>query len=205
MNASVKVSVIGLILLASSAQAAVITIANEADYNTQVVKSGKPTIVKFAAEWCGVCKGVKKPFEELSKEDEFAHVQFVHVNIDAAKSLSDKHNVAGIPTFIYVAKGNKVKEDVGVSDIGSFKENVRGNLRKHFPKAQTSVDADLDSASLEEVPAQQADAEILKQENEKVKAQGILDTIVNFFRWLVLSIITAIQYIIDAIKGLFSR
>ena len=141
MNAQVR-SLLTLCLLVSAARADVVVIADEGGFNQHVGKNDKNVVVKFAAEWCGVCKGVKQPFVDLSKEDEFKDVVFAHVDIDKSKALADKHKVGGVPTFIFFVHGNKVGQEVGVQDMKGFKEEMRNHIHKHLPKnAHTSVDA----------------------------------------------------------------
>lgn len=189
---------LSLLLLAPYAHAKIVNVSNDAEYNEQVLQSEKPCVVKFAADWCGVCQGVKKPYEELADEEDLDHVQFVHVDIDQASDLSKKHGVVGVPTFIFIIEGNKIDEQVGVQDMDAFKGNMREDVYKKFPKTtETNIDAQKsDKDRLEEA--------VEKQERE-AQAHNILDTIIDFIKWIAISIIIAIQYIIDAIKGLFSK
>jgi thioredoxin 1 len=192
------VASLSLLLLAPSAHAKLVNVSNDAEYNEQVLQSEKPCVVKFAADWCGVCQGVKKPYEELADEEDLGHVQFVHVDVDQASDLSKKHGVVGVPTFIFIIDGNKIDEQVGVQDMDGFKGNMREDLNKKFPKTiETNIDAQKsDKDRLEEA--------VKKQERE-AQAQNILDTIIDFIKWIAISIIVAIQYVIDAIKGLFNK
>lgn len=189
---------LSLLLLAPYAHAKIVNVSNDAEYNEQVLQSEKPCVVKFAADWCGVCQGVKKPYEELADEEDLDHVQFVHVDIDQASDLSKKHGVVGVPTFIFIIEGNKIDEQVGVQDMDAFKGNMREDVYKKFPKTtETNIDAQKsDKDRLEEA--------VEKQERE-AQAHNILDSIIDFIKWIAISIIVAIQYVIDVIKGLFSK
>jgi thioredoxin 1 len=189
---------LSLLLLAPYSHAKLVNVSNETEYNEQVLQCKKPCVVKFAADWCGVCQGVKKPYEELADEEDLGHVQFVQVNIDQASDLSKKNGVVGVPTFIFIIEGNKIDEQVGVQDMDAFKGNMREDVYKKFPKTtQTNIDAQKsDKDRLEEA--------VKKQERE-AQAQNIFDTIIDFIKWIGISIIMAIQYAVDAIKGLFAK
>lgn len=187
-----------LLLLVPSIQANLVNVNNETEFNEHVLQCGKPCIVKFAADWCGVCQGVKQPYEELANESDLGHVQFVHVNVDQAPELSKQQGVVGIPTFIFIFEGNKLDEQVGVQDMDSFKQNMRENIDKKFPKAtETNIDTNKsDRDRLEEYK---------NQKDREAQAHNILDSIIDFVKWIALSIIEAIQYVIDAFRNLFSK
>lgn len=191
MNLSIRL-LIPLIFIAPYVKAELIIVTNEDEFNNHVLQCDKPCIVKFAADWCGVCQGVKKPFEELAEDKDLDNIQFVRINIDDAAELSKKHEIGGVPTFIFIVDGNKVDQEVGVQNVENFKDNMRQNLQKRFPKTiQTNIDANADQKQ--------------SPEERKAQAEGVLDTILNFLRWLAISIIEAFMYLIDAIKGAFQK
>jgi len=193
-----QIASLSLLLLAPYSLAKLVNVSNDAEFDEHVLQSDKPCVVKFAADWCGVCQGVKKPFEELADEEDLGHVQFVHVDIDQASDLSKKHGVVGVPTFIFIIEGNKIDEQVGVQDMDAFKGDMREDVNKKFPKTiETNIDANKsDRDRLEEYK---------NQKDREAQAHNILDSIIDFIKWIALSIIVAFQYVIDAIKGLFNR
>lgn len=204
MNAQFR-SLLTLCLLASAAHAHVLVIADEEAFNQHVGKSDKNVVVKFAAEWCGVCKNAKQPFEDLSKEDEFKDVVFAHVDIDKSKALADKHKVGGVPTFVFFAHGNKVGQEVGVQNMKGFKEEMRNHIHKHLPKnAHTSVDAQEAHTSQDITKVDESAPAPAIAEPDKAEVAGIVQSIVNAVKWVIAVIVGLVQYTIDAIKGLFA-
>ena len=60
------------------------------NFDTEVIKSQKPTIVDFWAEWCGPCKQIGPILEEIS--DEMSNeVVIAKLNIDEEVNLSLIH------------------------------------------------------------------------------------------------------------------
>ena len=97
------------------------------NFETQVIKSEKPTVVDFWAEWCGPCKMVGPVLEELSDEMSDKLVIAKH-NIDDAPNTPTKYGVRGIPTMLLFKDGELKATKVGAtpkSDIVAFiKENI---------------------------------------------------------------------------------
>jgi thioredoxin 1 len=84
----------------------------EATFADEVLKSDKPVIVDFWAEWCGPCHAVAPVLEKIVEErgDE---VRLVKVNIDEEQGLSAKYGVMSIPTMILFKDGEPAAAAVG--------------------------------------------------------------------------------------------
>lgn len=83
-----------------------VEITNE-NFEAEVLKSDKPVIVDFWAEWCGPCKALAPILEEISSEVE-TKAKVVKVNVDQAGELAQQYGIRGIPTLIFF-KGGEVK------------------------------------------------------------------------------------------------
>ena len=81
---------------------------SDTEFEQEVLKSDKPVIVDFWAEWCGPCKAMSPLVDELSSEMS-EKVKVVKVNIDENPEAPTKYGVRGIPTFM-VFKDGAVKE-----------------------------------------------------------------------------------------------
>ena len=82
------------------------------NFETEVLKSDKPTLVDFWAEWCGPCKQVGPILEEISDEMK-NEVSVVKHNIDDHPNQPTKYGVRGIPTLMLFKNGNLVDTKVG--------------------------------------------------------------------------------------------
>jgi len=95
------------------------------DYDA-LVKSGKPVIVKFYADWCGACKTITKPFEELADDVELQGVTFAVVDIDRIRP----EKIESVPAVFYFQDGQKVHHSVGGGR--NFANDVRLNIPTKF-------------------------------------------------------------------------
>ena len=83
------------------------------NFETEVIKSQKPTIVDFWAEWCGPCKMLTPILEELSDEMK-NEINVVKVNLDENQDLAMKYSIRSIPTLLLFKEGNLVDTKVGL-------------------------------------------------------------------------------------------
>ena len=86
--------------------------ADENNFEAEVLKSDKPIVVDFWAEWCGPCKALSPILEEISTELD-GKATVVKVNVDQAGTLAQKYGIRGIPTLIYFKDGEVKQTLVG--------------------------------------------------------------------------------------------
>ena len=99
----------------------------DGNFETDVIKSEKPTVVDFWAEWCGPCKQIGPALEEISEEMKDQVIIAKH-NIDQEPNTPTKYGIRGIPTMLLFKDGELKATKVGAtakSNIVSWiKENI---------------------------------------------------------------------------------
>ncbi|MBC86619.1 MAG: thioredoxin [Bdellovibrionaceae bacterium] len=95
-------------------------------FQSDVIDSGKLTLVDFWAEWCGPCKALGPKLEELS--DELGEkVNIVKINVDENRDTPQKYGVRGIPTMILFKNGEVVDQIVGNHPKEAIAELIQNN------------------------------------------------------------------------------
>lgn len=86
---------------------------NDSNFDELVLKSDKPVLVDFWAEWCGPCRMVGPIVDELAKEYDGKAV-IGKVNVDTNPNISMNYGILNIPTLLIFKNGEVVDKQVGV-------------------------------------------------------------------------------------------
>jgi thioredoxin 1 len=103
------------------------TSVGDSDFDAQVLKSDKPVLVDFWAEWCGPCKMIGPSLEEIS-EELGEQVDIVKLNIDDHPDTPARYGVRGIPTMILFKNGEIADTKVGAAPKSQLKSWLEAAL-----------------------------------------------------------------------------
>jgi thioredoxin 1 len=82
------------------------------NFNDVVLKSDKPVIVDFWAEWCGPCRMVGPIVEEIGN-DYSDKVLVGKLDVDSNPGITAKFGIRNIPTVLFFKNGEVVDKQVG--------------------------------------------------------------------------------------------
>ena len=91
---------------------------NDEKFSDDVLKSSKPVLVDFWAEWCGPCKAIAPSLDEISKEMD-NKLKVIKLNIDENPNISQEYNIRSIPALM-IFKNSPIKYKEPVTNNGLF-------------------------------------------------------------------------------------
>ncbi len=84
------------------------------NFDEVVLKSNKPVMVDFWAEWCGPCKIVSPIIGEIAEEYKDKAV-IGELDVDSNNEISVRYGIRSIPTILYFKDGEIAHKQVGVA------------------------------------------------------------------------------------------
>jgi len=92
---------------------------NDGNFEEIVIKSEKPVIVDFWAEWCGPCRMIAPVIEEISSEYSGKAV-VVKCDVDNSPQVAAKYGIRNIPTVLFFKNGKIADKQVGAVPKKNF-------------------------------------------------------------------------------------
>ncbi|HEY5589401.1 MAG TPA: thioredoxin [Paludibacter sp.] len=93
----------------------------------EIIKSGKPVVIDFWAEWCGPCRMVGPVVEELAKEYD-GKVVIGKMNVDENVDTPNEYGIRNIPTILFFKDGQVVDKQIGATQKAVLAAKVQALL-----------------------------------------------------------------------------
>lgn len=103
------------------------TAITDASFESDVLKSDKPVLLDFWAEWCGPCRMLLPVVEELATEMADT-IKVVKMNVDENPQTPAKFGVRGIPTLLLFQNGELKQTRVGGLPKADLKKWIEDSI-----------------------------------------------------------------------------
>jgi thioredoxin 1 len=97
---------------------------NDNNFDEEVLKSDKPTLVDFWAPWCGPCVTMGSIIEELAEEYK-EKAKVVKLNVDDSPNTAGNYGIRAIPTVLLFKDGELEETLVGLTPKDRLKDLLK--------------------------------------------------------------------------------
>ena len=100
---------------------------SDSSFEADIIKSEKPVLVDFWAEWCGPCKMIAPLLDEIAEEFK-DRITVAKINIDENQNTPQKFAVRSIPTLMIFKDGNVQAQKMGALSKSQLVEFLESNI-----------------------------------------------------------------------------
>ena len=102
-------------------------VIDESNFEEFVLKSDKPVLIDFWAEWCGPCRMIAPYVEQLATEYDGKAV-VGKIDIEQCTDITNKYGIRNIPTLLFFKGGEVVDKQVGMTSKATLADKLNALL-----------------------------------------------------------------------------
>ena len=114
----------------TQANAGLVEISSQKQFEKLLGDQSKPLIVDFWAPWCGPCKAMAPVFAQVAKE-QGKDVRFAKLDTEAVPSVARALQITSIPTLLVFDGGEVIDTKIGLSSASQLRALAKRALDKH--------------------------------------------------------------------------
>jgi len=99
-----------------AAQGSTITITNEGQFESEILKKPNLAVVKAGAKWCTYCVQSEGPFRSLSNDASLNNIIFATLDVDVNPTLAQRYGANRLPTVLFFKNGKLIDKQEGYSE-----------------------------------------------------------------------------------------
>jgi thioredoxin 1 len=92
-----------------------------------IIKSEKPVIVDFFAEWCEPCRQIPMVLKEVKSELK-SNIRVVKVDVDKNPLIASQYRIQHLPTVMVFQKGKPFWTRVGMVHANEIKSVLQNHV-----------------------------------------------------------------------------
>ncbi len=96
---------------------------SEADFDQKVIKSKKPVLVGFGANWCAACKSMEPMIADFLKK-QTNKIEFIKINVEKNPKIAARYKVMSLPILLVFSDGKVVGQTTGLVSLKELEKKL---------------------------------------------------------------------------------